>query len=71
MLSWLGFACECRLHAAVCTLLPDIIIYGIYDYRMVYYHALHRKVVTIVMCVVTVVSIVITLMKSVLFYYVH
>jgi hypothetical protein len=42
----LGFACEYRLLAAVCTLLPDIIIYGVYDYRMVYYHSLHRKVVT-------------------------
>ena len=43
----LGFACEYRLLAAVCTLLPDIIIYTVYDYRMVYYHSLHRKVVTL------------------------
>jgi hypothetical protein len=47
VLLMLGFACEYRLLAAVCTLLPDIIIYGVYDYRMVYYHSLHRKVVTL------------------------
>ena len=46
VLSLLGFDCECRLHAAVFTLLPDIIIYAVYDYRMVYYHSLHRKVIT-------------------------
>ena len=33
VLSMLGFTCECLLHAPVCTLLPDIIIYGVYAYK--------------------------------------
>ena len=46
VLSLLGFACECRLHAAVCTLLPDNLNYKIIV-MVKRNHSLHRKVVTL------------------------